>query len=36
MSPEGGYFTGFHALSVVPRAPYFFALRRVSSNLERA
>ena len=27
---------GLYALSVVPRAPNFCALRRVSSNLERA
>jgi hypothetical protein len=30
------YFCGLYAFSVVPRAPNFCALRRVSSNLERA
>ena len=30
------YGPGLHALTVVPRAPNFCALRRVSSNLERA
>jgi hypothetical protein len=29
-------FAGLYALSVVPRAPNFCALRRVSSNFERA
>jgi hypothetical protein len=27
---------GLYALTVVPRAPNFWAFRRVSSNLERA
>jgi hypothetical protein len=30
------YLLGLYAFTVVPRAPYFSALRRVSSNLERA
>lgn len=29
-------FSLLNALTVVPRAPYFCALRRVSSNAERA
>jgi hypothetical protein len=31
-----GHALGLYALRVVPRAPNFCALRRVSSNLERA
>jgi hypothetical protein len=35
--PRGRLQTlGLYALSVVPRAPNFCALRRVSSNFERA
>jgi hypothetical protein len=30
------YLLGLWAFTVVPRAPYFSALRRVSSNTERA
>jgi hypothetical protein len=37
MSPRQLYpFSRLNAFTVVPRAPYFCAFRRVSSNAERA
>jgi len=36
VSSSHRYRTGLYALTVVPRAPNFSALRRVSSNFERA
>jgi hypothetical protein len=36
VGPDTGYSCGLYALRVVPRAPNFCALRRVSSNFDRA